>query len=282
MKHSIKSSSKRKIKSNRNHSGLSPASATSIQRVGFIRARPRKIDRVFLGIRGWTNCGKTWLALGAPGPIALINFDKGEAGSVNHYTERGKEIWEIPFSLPPALSPKAIGSELVKQQRVFAGVWDKFAKAYKEACHVCRSVVVDTETELWEIMRYASFGRMSNVAHMFAEVNAIYMGCLREFHEGTANVILLHQMGSNFKTGRPERKGMGKIESVVRHELEVSCENDKEGRVYIAKVTKAGIAGNQVGTQFETLSWSDDPEDNQCRFPVIAAALTNSDKEDWE
>ena len=191
---------------------------------GFRLANDGVRPRLVISVKGLEKQGKTHFSLTAPAPIAYLNFDIGDEG-VRQKFQTQKQIY-IPVS-PYQIrfdgkSPKDTQAKAEKE-------WERFYADYQRTLLHCRTVVVDTATEAWELLRLARFGRLTQIMpHHYVEVNEEYRDFIRDAYEHEANLILLHKMkaewvndasGKGQRTGRYERAGFSDTGFLVQANL---------------------------------------------------------------
>lgn len=157
---------------------------------GFYDARTiQRRGRLIVAIDGLNKSGKTHFALTAPDPIAYFNLDIGLEGVVDKF--HSKQVLVTDVSVPANKEsrdyidfpfPDALKS-----------VKDRYRKAI--ATPDVRTIVIDTGTELWELMRMVRLGKLQQVPPMkYGEVNAEYRDLLRLAYDSDKNLILIHKV----------------------------------------------------------------------------------------
>lgn len=204
-------------------SGYMPANIGGFQ----LNPNPNRRRRMIVSIGGWDKCGKTHIALTAPGPIAYANFDTGLEGVINKFRAAGKKVYTSDYRV---VVPAGADAQTVANK---AGeVWTRLNSDMRAAwaSPLIRSTVIDTESETWELMRLAAFGKLTQVMpHHYGPVNGAYRNFLNEVYDSDKNLILLGRMkeewdskvGANgkeisFKTGRHERVGFKDVQYLVQ------------------------------------------------------------------
>jgi len=176
---------------------------TTLKKLGFENAKDRVIQpRIIVSLSALEKQGKTHFALTAPGPIAFFSTDIGEEGVVSKFT-KDKVIHIMDVA--------RIGEDAAEQA---PEEWDRFAKAYHGALadKKVRSIIIDTATEIWELLRIARFGRLTQVMpYQYGPVNAEYRNLIREAYKFDKNLILIHKMKAQYindkRTGEYDRAG---------------------------------------------------------------------------
>lgn len=249
----------------------------ALKDAGFGLLDPIVYPRLILSLSGPERNGKTHFALTAPGPICYFNLDMGEEGVINKFFGQ-KEIYPIMLDIPATS-----GDVDVETMKAVAGeVWTKFRKAYNVALVEARTIIIDTASELWELMRLYRFGRASNVKHLYTPVNAEFKGLFHDAKRATGtNVIFLHRYKGEYIddkfTGKyiPACFGSTKYEvQIVAHMRRIDPEEGEGGNskfsIWIAdcKQNAAMIGKTLTGPM--------------CNFPTLAQlVLPLSKPEDW-
>ena len=155
----------------------------------FARASSEITPRLILAVVGKEGQGKTHFSLTAPGPIVTFNADFGLEGVVHKFLDQDKVILEYAVPMPNPQS-KDVEKEAEK-------VWDDLDAAFTEVLGnpSIRTIVFDTATELWEVVRLAYLGKLTEVMpHHYAGVNAQFRRFLKRADKTDKNLILLHTM----------------------------------------------------------------------------------------
>src|SRR5438128_15529 len=94
---------------------------------------------------------KTSFWLEGPGPIVVFSLDQGLEGVVNRELKNnpGKEIYYKEYAWMP--------TEETSQDDAIA-LRDELTEDYEHAIQNARTVIIDKETDVWELFRYAEFG----------------------------------------------------------------------------------------------------------------------------
>jgi hypothetical protein len=189
---------------------------------GFERPPEKPIERLICSIEGSQKRGKTHLALTAAAKrkgnrkgIGVLNFDEGLDGVVQKFMNEGKEvyhsIYKSKIDLPPG---KRLRGQDLLDYRSEQGdqIYRSFRKDWTFALENFRTVIVDTATELWEIMRLKQFGKLDQVKpHHYTPINREYRDMISEAYDSEANVILVHKVKDEWlndkRTGKKELQG---------------------------------------------------------------------------
>jgi hypothetical protein len=207
-----------------------PSESQLLKGTGFAEADTEIRKRVILSVEGREKEGKTSLSLSAPGPIGVINMDLGLEGVVHKFA-RDKKIYVSDYKLPSTTrgNAKEVAEEADK-------VWTSLMADYRAALRSFRTVVMDTATEVWELLRLARFGKLAQVMpHHYTTVNSEFREMLRMAYDGNANLILVHKMKAVWvdvpdgkggtkgsRTGEYERSGFSDTGFIVQASVRVS------------------------------------------------------------
>jgi len=222
--------------------------------------------------------GKTFWALSAPGPIAVISSDAGTESAVRQWQRAGKEILLFQHTVPP------VGLKIDAYEKA----WDAVAGALYEAMtsKQFRSIVIDTATEFWELLRLARFGRLAKVMpHNYGPVNAEFRALLNKAAASGKNSIWIHKVKKVYKTnkdgvdswtGEWERAGFADfgyiVDLVVKH---ITVKLEGGGVEFQTHVVDSRYRPTVLnGSVFSGI---------MALFPAIAMeALPETDAENWD
>jgi hypothetical protein len=259
------------------------ATKKPVQRVealeGFTEASTEEKLRLILNVEGQEKEGKTHFALTAPGPIALIDMDIGLEGVVSKFTKQ-KKVYVASFNYHEATSPDE-----------WEKMWLKMKQAFMDSLtsKTIRTLICDTATEMWELLRMARFGKLAQVKpHHYAPVNAEFRDLLRKSYDSDKNLILIHKQKKEYVdekwTGNMERAGFSDIGYAVQANIiswRVTALDETYGKGREDEFKGFGItvrdcrqASELAGTELlEPLN----------TFPVFASQVfPESEERDWE
>jgi hypothetical protein len=170
----------------------------------------RTLRRLIMSARAVEKSGKTHFALTAPDPIAVLNTDIGLEGVVEKFIDSGKTIYATEVRMP--LLGKKVDQQLVAKEAEerFNILMADFKAALADK--TIRTVVFDSATQVWELLRLARFGKLTQVMPQhYTAVNTEYEQLMREAYASDKNLILLHKMKDewldNNRTGKKELAG---------------------------------------------------------------------------
>lgn len=134
----------------------------SFQKDGFLspaQLRTGKLRRLMCGTDGPANSGKTEFALSAPGPGIVICLDRGLDGVLDNPRPPATRRDDYAFKV----IPRAFDGQV--NQNVHVDNWKMFYSEYCKALDNkdARTVVIDTDSDSWEMQRLAEFGKLTQV-----------------------------------------------------------------------------------------------------------------------
>lgn len=152
--------------------------------------------------------GKSHFALTAPGPTAYHDLDFGLNGVGHKFPDL--ELYYFPYEF--SSTNRLPGADLTPVLEKAIRVWKEIATNVIASADKCRSVVIDQGTRLWDVIRIARLGKLTQIpALKYVEVNAEMDDFIQRLHRSPANIIWLHRMKSvyvnNEETDKMERAG---------------------------------------------------------------------------
>lgn len=198
---------------------------------GFKEADPSIKKRLLVAVEALEKEGKTHFALTAPGPIAVFDFDTGMEGVVHKFA-RQKKIYVSDY--------RRLGNVMTNTPDNWILLWEKFKREYiatMEAPEI-RTVVMDTATEVWELLRMARFGKLTQVMpYHYGPVNAEYRELLRKAYSTEKNLILLHKMKDEYvndkRTGSLKRSGFSDTGYMVQVNVRMWRDEDSLFHLFV-------------------------------------------------
>lgn len=265
--------------------------SADMARAGFsVDAKP-ETPRLVISTAAREKEGKTHFALTMPDHMAVIATDTGTVEQVNRARARGKHI---------ALCE--LVADGIKSKTDAETEWNKVVAALDAvlANRSIRSLVIDTATELWEILRLARFGKLTQVMpHHYGPVNDEFRKLVKKcMARPWLNQNWIHKVKKEYKgasagsekevwTGKYERAGFGDMGYLVDLELvnyfdirKVDDEGiaDKRGekiqRVFGVRVAAVGATRHNpelAGESFETILGHNPMQlPDMCDFTTLA------------
>lgn len=214
----------------------------------FSKYQPKLVRKACISVEGREKKGKTHFSLTAPGPIVFFDFDEGldRVQPEVKFPDLDLRVVKVPMFSRDG-HPDKVADEALK-------VWDWLKSQHVKALDAARTVVYDSFTEVWELVRLARFGKLQQVQWFhFGPVNREFHDFIREYHRHDANLILLHKVmaekdENGSKTGGSERKGFTHIGFDVDDYF--SVDRDVDGSFYV-RVLESGHNSAITGKIFK-------------------------------
>lgn len=220
--------------------------------------------------------GKTHWAFTAPKPLACIASDTGTESVARNFRRADPRIACYNYRVPPIGQAR---SEYEKE-------WLKLEKAYTSVLlnRNIRSLVGDTWTEIWEMLRLARFGKLTQVMPMqYGPVNNEMKDIVKSLVDRPdLNVVFIHKVKKEYKTnkagidawtGKFERAGFGDMGYLADVTIEhlFNTETREFGiKVLDSRYNTAMVVGNEY--------WGD-----LCNFQMLASdCFPTTDLDYWE
>lgn len=239
--------------------------------------------------------GKTHFGLTAPDPIAIINFDNGLKGVAKKFPNKKLHIANAVLPIPEisTIIAEDRGKMKSKVEQVVdpefvdlaTKAWTMVVSNIRDACRSesIRSIMVDTTSSMWELIRLARFGKLLQIEPFhYGPVNMEFGGICAEMQDSGKNVIFLHQMRKTYSdnkwNGHYEPAQFSKLDGLIdvagwlRHD---------SGEVFYLEVMECRQNPNLTG---EILGPIEDPEPvfPICDFPSLAMhVMLGTTIEDW-
>jgi len=242
----------------------------NMKKLGFTSSKERKtLPRIIMSISGLEKCGKTHFALTAPGPTAFFSLDTGEEGVVDKFSKK-KDIQIMSIDRVDDNAPDQAPKE-----------FKRFKEAYMAVLrgNDVRTIIIDTATEIWEVLRMARFGKLTQVMpYQYGPVNAEYRALIRDAYNYDKNLILLHKMKAQYindkRTGEWERAGFSDTGFLVQVNAQIYRYAPQDGGDFAIFIKDCrqnpDVAGEElVGPM--------------CNFPFLASmVMPEVDPKEWE
>jgi len=260
---------------------------------GFEEATGEVKRRMIMSIEGQEGSGKSHLACTAPGPIGYIDFDIGSEGVIEKFLKGldgcpRREIFISSYRIPMiSKAAKKADAETKKAMTQEAGkaaepIWNKVVNDYCKGLERFRTMIVDTGTEMHELIRLARLGKLTEVMpEHYGPVNAEFRDLVRLAYESDCNVIFLHKMKEEWLKGKGEKRanftgkyiraGFNGMAYLMQINLKTMWTKDEGFTIEVTKCRQeADLRGEILEDPFNTV-----PMIAQMVFPGTSA-------EDWE
>lgn len=192
----------------------------------FPKAPSQIKNRLISANFGFPGCGKTRWALGGPAPVVLLSLNNGYEGIIEDL-QATKDIRVKDYEWLPDPDSGTLQADA-------QGIMEQFMEDYEVAIQCARTVIIDLESELWEVGRYAQFGAPSDNPKDFAPLNQKFRRIVNMAKATDVNLILLQAMKERWQprvnkssgkmgaasTDLYERWGFKELEGLVHVNIE--------------------------------------------------------------
>ncbi len=146
---------------------------------------------------GQEKTGKNHFGLTAPGPIAIQSFDIGLEGVVEKFQKAPLGPKEIMFT-------EYEFDKSDDSQEAAQAICDQFVADYELALTKARTIIWDTETELWELFRFAEFGMneqgvSTDRPARYVKLNGRYRDLIQRAYDSGVNLQLIQKVKERWK-----------------------------------------------------------------------------------
>ena len=158
-------------------------------------------QRNLIKVGGDEKSGKSYLACTAPPPIIYFSIDRGTEGVVEKFqAEKQILVYEIRYK-------PGLGKE------VYEGMWAEMRKRLDIALTLgTGTIVFDTFSEIYELARYAHFGRILQVpATSYPQVYPDLRQIVDDIESTNMSAVFLTKMMPGFDTKELEEKGFNEM-----------------------------------------------------------------------
>lgn len=156
--------------------------------------------RLIVSIEGPEKSGKNHFAFTAPGTIAFHSTDHGDEGMIEKFV-RGDGVPKVKIRKAQYRVDVPEGADEKATSKACEPVWSTFRLNYRLGLAQCRTTVVDTSTDIYELIRMTYFGKLQQVmAHHYAPVNTEMKDLFHEAYHSDSNLILLHRVKDEYIT----------------------------------------------------------------------------------
>jgi len=247
---------------------------------------------VCMGIYGPTDSGRTTLAFTAPGPIAYCHTLEKKDGLVERVKRGGKDVKLC------AIDGNFAGNRDQVQLAANAA-FTRLEKAVLDALKWARTIIFDTDKELWTICQLARLGTMTRESKseddkrkgqlIYQEINARWMTLLKQYRRNAesprngvgTNLILISPETSEYKV-RPGDKAASDTGKKVRDtQKQVPAFCDVTIRTSKVKMLETTFKGVIEKPWFNNEVRDLELEGELLSFPAIMELITEVDAGEW-
>lgn len=238
-----------------------------------------------INIVGDEGSGKSSLAMTIArlGKVGYIDID----GSAERAKRPDDVDWARDVRVLPVTYAVGLTEEEVKRRCTEA--WDNMKRKVTESFSWARAHIIDTDTELWELMRLKSFGKQSGqgrrMDRVYGPVNAEFRTFLRNIYRAQGrHLVTIAQNKDEYadrtnasgelvsiKTGRRERVGFKEIPYLA----DLILETFKDSGTFKVRVRTNKLP--PIGPMLEGSEYEGDEYD----LAYIIALSTETDPKDW-
>jgi hypothetical protein len=184
---------------------------------------------LFISVEGLQKCGKTEFGLSLPDPLYVLNLNHGLEGVIEKHVKKGRELYVESIQIP--LTKELPGQAFTLLSTAATEQWRKAILSLQEALRepTIKSIFIDTGSELWDLLRIARLGKLTQVMPVqYAAVNAEFRQLNQLLLCSGKKVVMSHKVKPEYvndqKTNRFERAGFGEVGFDVQ--VELRCERD--------------------------------------------------------
>lgn len=233
--------------------------------------KPGTFKRLLVGTDGWPNTGKTEFALSAPEPIMILCLDRGMDSVMDNPRPpitRGRDIGYKVIPLPVQ----------ILDTNHYLEVWRAFYDEYKKALDNpdVRTVVLDSDSDSWELQRLAGFGRLTQVPPLqYPAVNAARKMMIARAWDSGKIVIGTNKLEQEYKqstdpsgkvvserTGNDRRQGFKDFDYLWQVQLRHLYDEQKQ--IWGLKIMRCKADTSLQGMEL----WGDD-----CNFKSLVMTI---------
>ena len=195
------------------------------------------IPNMFVSISGDQKRGKTHFALTFPAPILLMSFDVGaKFVCEKHFPDKDVTIKEYNLPVVETTNAPITGVEQV---------WKDIQADFKDACESgkYKTVVIDTGTALWEIVRYAykeETSKMKLPPLGYVEPNARFLALFQTARACGINFVITNHLkdeyANNEATGAKVLDGFKRTAGYADVCLTMARKGEKKDTRFVAKI----------------------------------------------
>lgn len=249
-----------------------------------LSATSRPKYRMIMSIEGETKQGKNHFSFTAPGRIGFHSFDHGDEGMIEKFLKGQRGLRRVDIDKAEYRVNVPPDADVQTTSKACDPIWQAFRTNYQIGLGKYRTTVVDTGTDVYELVRMAYFGKLQQVMpHHYAPVNTEMKELFRSAYSSDSNVIFIHRVKdeyenkkgkdgkeTSFKTGR--RIMAGYRETPYETQVHLRCFRDAEG-------FKAEIITCRQNPDIEGMELTGD----MCSFPALGQLVyPDSTEKDWQ
>lgn len=259
------------------------------------------VPKLSLRLIGHQKNGKTHFALTASvlGPLVFFNFNDRADGVIERFANSGS-VYQYryraplpdPGKLPKKLASVKMGASLLTDTEKIAWEqnWLQFQRDWYGAIAEpdVRTLVIDTESELWELRRLAQWGRAASVPGQFTALNKDMQNLFEATNRTRKNLIVISELKKQYVGGKKkQRDGTETDDSFWTGDYEPSgwsrtqYKVDCNAAVAFDPVEKK-FSLNIINCGLDPMLAGDTLSGPACTFPQLAWLMyPDTEPEDW-
>ncbi|HEX9595964.1 MAG TPA: hypothetical protein VF982_03720 [Anaerolineales bacterium] len=245
--------------------------------------------RLFAATSGKERSGKTDFALQLPKPLAYIPLDRRRVPGQDPDRMFPPGVVEPVNPDNPDLAPFRFDPRLPAADQV-KEIWPRAEDAILSAVEdkFFRSLVIDTGSALWEMIRLQVLGKLAQVMpEKYMDANMLFRSVIEAIEDrGDLNCIICHKVKKEYVdrgggrgnwNGEYEQTGFGEIGFMVNHQLRHTRVTDDDGGTKYALEVVDSTNTAAVGTV-----WNEATDEIPITLSSVAQLLLPGSKaKDW-
>lgn len=259
---------------------------------GWQEVTPPEHPRVFAATHGLDKSGKTDFALQFPKPLAFVPLDRPRTEGKDPKRMFPEGVVEPKNPSAPHLPPFRFDPRRPAEDQI-SDIWPRLEDAILGAIEErsFRTLVIDTGSQLWEMVRLHKLGKLSQVMpEKYMEPNQLFRSIIEAAQDRTdLNFIMTHKVKKEYVdrgsgrgnwNGQYERSGFNDIGFMVEHVLLHEKITDEEGmHLGFRIIVQESVTPEAKGITFGP----EEDDDFDLEFSRVARVLVPSSKKgDWE
>ena len=177
---------------------------------GFFNAEQARVRRFMPGLKrpglmigtdGESNTGKTEFAISCPGPGIVLCVDRGFDGMLDNPHPPASRRSDFAYkAITPPLATQAVQNEYLLH-------WQAFYADFKKALANpdVRTIVIDGDSDTWELQRLAEFGRLTQIPSiMYTNVNAARRAMIARAWDSGKTIISTNKIKAEYAVKRDD------------------------------------------------------------------------------
>lgn len=232
-------------------------------------------EGALINVEGEEKTGKNHFAFTAPKPLLCISVDRDARPVARKF--KGVHVAAFDWELPLKKATTQAVSDVTRP------VWKEVEELFYDALKSTRvkTIVMDTGTRLWDLIRLAKFGKLQQVPPvLYTQVNALFERMILAGQGTGKHIIWLHRLGERWidvkKNGKYVGMNTGEMKRLgfksMGFDVEANIRLTRDGNVFTAEIIDNGFDGDCNGMLFKK---------KMCNYPSVMSALTDSDPADW-